>query len=263
MLLAVARAAAELLATAAILHTVERLRPSARGQRLLRGGVGTDLIHQLVDPVVVRASVALAGTGAVAIVMLFGDPNRALGAVVQAWPLGVQVLVGSLLTDLAGYWRHRLTHTRALWPAHAVHHSSVELDWLSTNRFHPIDQIITAFVQIFVLWALGFSQAAIALCATVRGLYGMFIHANVRLGYGPLDFVFVSPRQHRWHHSADPAARDKNFSTLFSIWDVVFGTFYNPRGREPTELGLGDERLPNNYLVHLGYPFVKWFGGKL
>jgi sterol desaturase/sphingolipid hydroxylase (fatty acid hydroxylase superfamily) len=261
--LAFAREAGRFALLGAALIGIERLRPARRAQRILRPGVPVDLLHNLIDPIMTGACVALAGTAAAALVMLVGDPARGPGAVVRAWPLALQLLVGSLITDFAGYWRHRLTHGRRLWPAHAVHHSSVELDWLSTSRFHPIEQILTVLVQILSLWLLGFSDAAIAGAGTIRGIYGAFIHANLDLRYGVLDRVFVSPRQHRWHHSAEPEARDRNFATLFALWDVAFGTYHCPAERRPERLGLDGETLPNSYLVHIGYPFVKWFGGRV
>lgn len=256
-----AREAGRFALLGGLLIGLERLRPARPGQRILRPGVPVDLLHNLIDPVMTGACVALAGTAAATLVLLFGDPARGPGATVRAWPLVAQVVVGSLITDFAGYWRHRLTHGRRLWPAHAVHHSSVELDWLSTSRFHPIEQVLTTLVQLLSLWLLGFPDVAIVGTGLVRAIYGAFIHANIDLRYGMLDRVFVSPRQHRWHHSADPDARDRNFATLFAFWDVAFGTYYCPADRRPERLGLGDEVLPNNYLVHIGYPFVKWFGG--
>ncbi len=45
------------------------------------------------------------------------------------------------LGDFIGYWRHRLEHTRWLWPTHAIHHSDEEMTWLTLNRFHPINRI--------------------------------------------------------------------------------------------------------------------------
>jgi sterol desaturase/sphingolipid hydroxylase (fatty acid hydroxylase superfamily) len=44
---------------------------------------------------------------------------------------GAELLV---LSDLIGYWMHRLFHREPLWKFHAIHHSSEELDWLSATR---------------------------------------------------------------------------------------------------------------------------------
>ena len=43
--------------------------------------------------------------------------------------------------DFISYWRHRLEHTRWLWPAHAIHHSDTEMTWLTLSRFHPLNRL--------------------------------------------------------------------------------------------------------------------------
>jgi sterol desaturase/sphingolipid hydroxylase (fatty acid hydroxylase superfamily) len=39
--------------------------------------------------------------------------------------------------------------------------------------------------------------------------------------------VIASPR-HRWHHTGEAEARDKNFAGLLPLWDILFGTYYMP-----------------------------------
>ena len=55
---------------------------------------------------------------------------------IDGWDLGWELLLATFLVDLVGYWRHRLMHSRFLWPFHTIHHSPKELDWLSNERFH-------------------------------------------------------------------------------------------------------------------------------
>ena len=57
---------------------------------------------------------------------------------------------------------------------------------------------------------------------------GSLIHSNLNWDFGPLKYVFVSPRFHRYHHSTVDASRHKNFGGLFSFWDYLFGTAYCP-----------------------------------
>ncbi|NEU96660.1 sterol desaturase family protein [Bradyrhizobium uaiense] len=83
------------------------------------------------------------------------------------------------------------------------------------------------------------------------------VHANIRLNYGPLRHVLVSPEFHHWHHSSETAARDKNFAGLFSFCDVLFGTAYLPKGQDPKAFGV-DYPMPSSYLALLAYPFVVW-----
>ena len=68
--------------------------------------------------------------------------------------------------------------------------------------------------------------------------------------------MIASPAFHRWHHSKDPAAIDKNFSGLFAFWDVMFGTFYLPKDRVPQDFGIQDD-MPAGFIAQLTRPFRK------
>src|SRR6185503_1149226 len=72
------------------------------------------------------------------------------------------------LGDFFSYWRHRLEHTRLLWPAHAIHHSDTEMTWLTLGRFHPIDRLVTGTVDIALLALLGFPTWALVFNEIVR-----------------------------------------------------------------------------------------------
>lgn len=221
-------------------------------------GLRTDFVHAFVNPPVIKAAVGLLSALLVAGLAAAGDPRASLEPVVTTWPFWVQVLFGTVISDFLGYWRHRVFHTSALWPIHAVHHSSTQLDWLSTRRFHPVNQIVTNMVHVGALFALGFPWPAIGATLVLRGVYGTFVHANVDLTYGPLDYLIVSPRFHRWHHSSDEQAIDRNFATLFSAWDWMFGTAYLPAGQRAQAFGLHGEKLQESWIAQLGYPMEAW-----
>jgi len=62
--------------------------------------------------------------------------------------------------DLVNYWNHRLRHGRLLWPYHAVHHGPRALDWLSSVRMHPVDDLCDNVpVALVVLGLASFIQA--------------------------------------------------------------------------------------------------------
>jgi sterol desaturase/sphingolipid hydroxylase (fatty acid hydroxylase superfamily) len=67
--------------------------------------------------------------------------------------------------------------------------------------------------------------------------------------------VIASPVYHRWHHSAAPAAINKNFAGLFPFWDRVFGTLHLPKDRQPTTFGVVGDAPPAAFLPQLFYPF--------
>jgi sterol desaturase/sphingolipid hydroxylase (fatty acid hydroxylase superfamily) len=88
-------------------------------------------------------------------------------------------------------------------------------------------------------------------------LYAILIHANLPWDYGPLRYVLASPRFHRWHHTSEAEGRDKNFAGLFPFLDLLFGSFYMPRGRVPVEFGAGDEPVPTGIWRQIAYPLRK------
>jgi sterol desaturase/sphingolipid hydroxylase (fatty acid hydroxylase superfamily) len=158
----------------------------------------------------------------------------------HVWNVIPSIFVGFIAVfagDLIGYWRHRLQHTRFLWPSHALHHTDTEMTWLARERFHPIDQITAFIIDNSFLIFLGFPTYALVVNVTVRYYYGFFIHADLPWSYGPLNYVFVSPVMHRWHHSIDSAAYQTNFAAVFSIFDQMFGTYRVP-GLLNTPLGV-------------------------
>jgi len=247
-----------LLPIGAVLICLQWARPEKLGQKVLRTQWRLDLVHVLVNPLIV-APLALATYGSMKLlVLLLGDPNAWLAPQVALLPFWLQLLLATLVSDFFGYWRHRAMHSTALWPIHAVHHSTEVMDWLSTNRFHPLNQVLTHLVHLGSLWLLGFSPAAVAGSVVIRTIYGNYVHANVDIHYGALGWLLVSPRCHRWHHSRRESPQGSNFGTVFSLWDTIFGTLYLPAGEQPCDFGLEGEGIEANYLKHLGYPALAW-----
>lgn len=177
----------------------------------------------------------------------------------QTWasslPLWIQVPLILLLADLLAYWTHRIFHGRALWKFHAVHHSSTTLDWLSSVRLHPVNDIVTRVVQVLPLYWLGFNGTALAAFVPFLTFYALVLHANLNWTYGPLRYVFASPAFHRWHHTTEAEGMDKNFAGLFPFIDVAFGTFYMPVGQEPRNFGVAGNPVPEGFWRQLWYPF--------
>jgi sterol desaturase/sphingolipid hydroxylase (fatty acid hydroxylase superfamily) len=64
----------------------------------------------------------------------------------------------------------------------------------------------------------------------------------------------VSPRFHRWHHTDEVEARDKNFAGLLPLWDILFGTYHMPRDARPTRFGTLTP-APRGLLGQLVFPF--------
>ena len=160
------------------------------------------------------------------------------------------------VSDFISYWRHRLEHSRWLWPAHAIHHSDTDVGWLTLARFHPVNRVTTAAVDIALLVPFGFPAWALVADHMVRHYYGEFVHADVPWTYGPLKRLLVSPAMHRWHHARDIVGSASNFATVFSVFDRAFGTYHVP-GPCRVPLGVNDPIVPST-VGQLVYPFKAW-----
>jgi sterol desaturase/sphingolipid hydroxylase (fatty acid hydroxylase superfamily) len=114
----------------------------------------------------------------------------------------LQLLGVIIVGDVLIYWGHRLQHRfDFLWRFHCIHHSAEHLDWLAAHREHPVDSLFTILIVNVPVFALGFEMKALAYFAAFRGLWAIFIHANVRLPLPKLLRVLIgAPELHHWHH---------------------------------------------------------------
>jgi sterol desaturase/sphingolipid hydroxylase (fatty acid hydroxylase superfamily) len=239
-----------------VFAVVVRLMPCNPGMYWwtdLRAAVA-DLIYWFVVPLVSRLFRMLLLIAAVSLLFGGGEPQP---LPVKDLPLWAQCVIILLLQDLMMYWMHRAFHTRAAWRFHAVHHSPTVLDWLSTVRFHPVNSLLEFTVADVVVLLLGFSPQALFVLAPFNIVYSAMVHANLNWTLGPLRHVFASPVFHRWHHTREQEGLNRNFAPTFPFLDLVFGTFYMPPGKLPTEFGVGEQDFPRGFWGQLIYPFRK------
>ncbi len=171
-----------------------------------------------------------------------------------ALPLAAQVAIAIVAGDLLVYGWHRACHAvPLLWRFHAVHHTTTSLDWLAAHREHPLDGVTTQLVQNLPAMILALSLREVGALVVIRGAWGLFIHANLRLDVGWLRFVLGAPALHHYHHARDAAPA--NFANLAPWIDVVFGTYHRPTGPETYPLGV-PEPAPRGYLALLAWPFA-------
>jgi sterol desaturase/sphingolipid hydroxylase (fatty acid hydroxylase superfamily) len=256
-------AAVGLIVLSGVFWLIERVRPALPQQRRRPVDRRVDLAYWFFTPLVTRA-VTRISLGIVFVIIAWWqgltlDELRRLATTRQTWatslPLFVQVPLILLLADLLAYWTHRLFHARWLWPFHAIHHSSTAVDWLSSVRLHPVNDIVARVVQVLPLYWMGFSAGALAAFVPFLTFYALLLHANVNWSYGPLRFIVASPVFHRWHHTSEEEGLDKNFAGLFPFIDLAFGTFYMPVGRQPQRFGIPGDPVPDGLLRQLAHPF--------
>jgi sterol desaturase/sphingolipid hydroxylase (fatty acid hydroxylase superfamily) len=244
----------------AVFRMIEFARARSDRLKIFRRGFWTDLLYWGVTPLVSRfvTRVCVIAVAVPIAAAIYGVVDRDLIAKgfgpLSRLPLWAQALGILVLGDFVGYWMHRWFHGGRLWRFHAIHHSSVDLDWLSAVRLHPVNDIVMRVAGAIPVLVLGFAPLALAGAVPVLTFLAILVHANVDWDWGLLRSVIASPRFHRWHHTSETQARDKNFAGLLPLWDIAFGTYYMPRDRRPTSFGTATP-VPANLLGQLVFPF--------
>ncbi len=242
----------------ALFHPAERLFPARRTQRPWRRGSFHDLLHGVLNPLLINFGAAL--LLAILAVALSSLVPTSIRDRIAAKPVLLQFFEIVLLAEICGYWAHRLAHRIPwLWKFHAVHHSIEELDWLSSHRQHPIEATWMLGAQNVPVLLLGFSVPSLVSFVLFQKIYTVFVHSNVRVSFGPLRHLLASPAFHHWHHAKEKSCHDRNFSSLFPFLDLLFGTYLEPNGKFPEKLGT-EETVPRTWWGQLGYPFRRKAG---
>ncbi|MCA9620568.1 MAG: sterol desaturase family protein [Myxococcales bacterium] len=241
-------AATSLALLAVIFAPLERV---FRGRRRFarRPALGLDLAFFFWQHVLWTGAVA---TGLAAAAARLEPTLAPLRAPLSAVPLWGQAVIAWVLGDLLLYGGHRLQHrVDWLWRFHRLHHTAEEVDWLAAFREHPLDGLYTRALVNLPAILMGFSLSTIAGLIAFRGLWAVFIHANVKLPVGPLKYLMGAPSLHRWHHDRERGGR-VNFANLMPFWDVVFGTYYEP-AEQPEAFG-AEGPTPRRYWAALLEP---------
>jgi sterol desaturase/sphingolipid hydroxylase (fatty acid hydroxylase superfamily) len=89
---------------------------------------------------------------------------------------------------------------------------------------------------------------------------GHLNHANIKITWGPLKYLFNNPVMHLYHHSyvLPKDSYGVNFGISLSLWDYLFKTNYIPEDGGKIKLGFpGDENFPQDFVRQNLYGFGK------
>ncbi len=148
-------------------------------------------------------------------------------------------LLSFIAIDFASYWSHRLSHSvNVFWNRHIVHHSSEEFNLAVALRQSISGFVSLGFIFLFPAALLGLPPKVISIIAPLH-LFAQFWYHTVHIGkLGFLEYIIVTPSQHRVHHAINPIYLDKNLAAIFCIWDRMFGTFQEELDQEPCVYGV-------------------------
>lgn len=153
----------------------------------------------------------------------------------------LQLIIFELISSFLQYWQHRAMHIIPLfWETHKLHHSAEEMTILNLMRETPFTAFLNNLLialpaaivgtYLFPLNPSGLDKIilGIYLCYVSFNTFNQFlIHSNAPLDYGWAGrWLWVSPNNHRVHHSILEEHHNKNFSVSWVFWDKAFGTYH-------------------------------------
>jgi sterol desaturase/sphingolipid hydroxylase (fatty acid hydroxylase superfamily) len=244
-----------IIAFASILVLLERIFPYNKGQKFFREGFFNDFVlYNFLQSFVLGIIISY--------LIEFVDQNTKLShlSLISSWPVLFQLGFFVITHDFYIYWFHRCQHkSRYFWRIHEAHHSTRHVDWLSGVRSHSLEILINQTIEFAPIVLLGAAPEVAIYKGAVSAVWGMYIHSNINVRSGLLQYFINGPEMHRWHHSDDGSnSRNKNFSTKLAVWDWIFGTAYFPKNQKARNYGLGDLNFPRNYLIQQYFAFRRF-----
>jgi sterol desaturase/sphingolipid hydroxylase (fatty acid hydroxylase superfamily) len=173
-------------------------------------------------------------------------------------PLWSEIAAGLLIATLGGYAFHRLGHsTPFFWRIHGIHHVPNKVNLANNSVVHSFDVIGSTICSQLPLLILGFSEESMFLIGMFTGVQGYFIHANLNLRLGWLNYLIASPESHRLHHSV-VYEEAGHYGTDLVLWDFVFRSFTWQDQKAPKIVGVEDSLafpLSESVLENAIHPF--------
>ncbi|XP_050717473.1 alkylglycerol monooxygenase-like [Eriocheir sinensis] len=161
------------------------------------------------------------------------------------WNSFYTYVIAVIGVDFCTYWWHRLSHEVAfLWAAHSTHHSGEDYNLSCGARISALVRL-TKWMYFVPLGMLGVPPSIFAMHVQLNFACALWSHSlmtpnisKIIPGLGQLiEFIMVTPSNHRVHHGVNKYALDKNYGMLFIVWDRMFGTFTEEREDEPIVYG--------------------------
>jgi len=255
-----------LIVISVVVWGMEVLFPWRKNQALFRKDFWLDGFYMFFNFVIF--SIVISGFYRV-LEVVFSDVGLTIKSIVlfdiSELSNGLQLLVFFVLLDFVQWLTHVLLHRyEFLWEFHKVHHSVKEMGFAAHLRYHWMENIFYKPLKTIAIMLLGgFEPEQAFIVHFVAITIGHLNHANIKVTWGWLKYVFNNPVMHLYHHvKLLPENRKNgvNFGISLSIWDYIFKTNYIPENSGTIALGWeGDEDFPKSFFGQLliGFKYSK------
>lgn len=178
----------------------------------------------------------------------------------------LQFLIFFVIMDFCQFIAHYLLHRiEFFWKFHKIHHAQEAMGFASTRHFHFGEYLVLKPLGWIPFGLFGYSGdqylSSVAIYFWVAYFFVFFSHCNVKIRFGFLSKIFITPENHYWHHARNiPRKYGVNYASVLMIWDYLFRSFYLPDDPklEPV-LGVPDPDVPKTFLGQTWYPFKTLF----
>lgn len=238
-----------------IVYTLELLFPWRKNQKAIRKDFWLDTFYMFFNFFIFSIIIS----GLYAVIQEFAN---SIGLSMQSialinlnkLPIALQLIVFFIVLDFVQWLTHVALHSsELLWRFHKVHHSVKEMGFAAHLRYHWMENILYKPLKTIALMVLGGVEPSMAFAVHFFAiLIGHLNHANIKITWGPLKYIFNNSVMHLWHHAKylpKDRKRGVNYGISLSLWDYFFKTNYIPNENADLELGFeGDENFPSSFI---------------
>lgn len=146
----------------------------------------------------------------------------------------ITILMHFLLADITYYLTHRLLYhgipnnllIKLFRRMHIRHHLITGLDFLRGNTSTIFDIGVFSYPLSCVIYAklFGLDYSSLLISYSFTVLLQTIHHSNYTFNIGIMRYIFVDSHVHKIHHCLE--GHLYNFGGILSIWDRIFGTYY-------------------------------------
>jgi len=252
-----------LIAISLVVWLLEILFPWRKEQAVIRTDFWLDAFYMFFNFFIF----AIVVSGAYKLLeLLFSDLGVTMKSLalidISQWGPVVQLLVFFVVLDFVQWFTHVLLHRYPfLWKFHKVHHSVKEMGFAAHLRYHWMENIFYKPLKTFGVMILGgFEPEQAYIVHFISITIGHLNHANLKITWGPLKYIFNNPVMHLYHHAYElpKGWYGMNYGISLSLWDYIFKTNYIPEDSGNVTIGFkGDDKFPKGFIGQNLYGFAK------
>ena len=136
----------------------------------------------------------------------------------------VQTFLALLALDAWLYWKHRLLHTRLMFPFHRAHHTYRDPTSMTSFAVGPVEALLTFWPVLLVAWPAAHHYAPLYYPQVVEIIaFNLYLHCGASIGLieATLPRLLINTSVfHNVHH----ANAETHFAEALTLWDHLCGT---------------------------------------